>query len=125
LKKFENINIIPFVDVMLVLLAIVLTTSTLIEKHLIPVSLPSASKTNEKIKKESITVTIKKDGKIYIQNNPVSFEELKKEVSSLDKNASVSINCDKESKFENFVKILDLLKQRDIEDISIVTKAND
>ncbi len=110
---------------MLVLLAIVLTTSTLIEKHLIPVSLPSASKTNEKVKKENLTITIKKSGEIYLQETPVSFEELREKIVSLNKNTGVSINCDKEAKFDNFVKILDMLKEQNIEDISIVTKTDD
>jgi biopolymer transport protein ExbD len=125
LKKFENINIIPFVDVMLVLLAIVLTTSTLIEKHLIPVSLPSASKSNEKIKKDQITITIKKNGEFYFQEYPITFKDLQKKISSLNKETQISINCDKEAKFENFVKILDILKQNDLENISIVTKADE
>ncbi len=125
MKKFENINIIPFVDVMLVLLAIVLTTSTLIEKHLIPVSLPSASKSNEKIKKDQITITIKKNGEFYFQEYPITFKDLQKKISSLNKETQISINCDKEAKFENFVKILDILKQNDLENISIVTKADE
>jgi len=125
LKKFENINIIPFVDVMLVLLAIVLTTSTLIEKHLIPVSLPSASKSNEKIKKDQITITIKKNGEFYFQEYPITFKDLQKKIFSLNKETQISINCDKEAKFENFVKILDILKQNDLENISIVTKADE
>ena len=43
LKKYDSINVIPFIDVLLVLLAIVLLTSTFITKGIIPVALPSHS----------------------------------------------------------------------------------
>jgi len=124
IKRFDGINIIPFVDIMLVLLAIVLTTSTLIEKNLIPISLPKSS-SQKTLNKKSITITINKDGKIYFEKESISIESLKEKLTSLDKKTPISINCDKSSKFENFVSVLDLLKGDDFKNISIITKAND
>ena len=43
LQKYDSINVIPFIDVLLVLLAIVLLTSTFITKGIIPIALPNAS----------------------------------------------------------------------------------
>ena len=124
IKRFDGINIIPFVDIMLVLLAIVLTTSTLIEKNLIPISLPKSS-SQKTLNKKSITITINKDGKIYFEKESISIESLKEKLTSLDKKTPISINCDKSSKFESFVSVLDLLKGDDFKNISIITKAND
>jgi len=125
LKKFDGINIIPFVDVMLVLLAIILTTSTLIEKKLLPVSLPTASSSNQPLKGKDITITIKRDGSIFWEDKEVSKELLREEISKLNRGDSVDINCDKDVKFQEFISILDSLKAKGVENISIITKTED
>ena len=59
LKKYDSINVIPFIDVLLVLLTIVLMTSTFISKGIIPISLPKASNAdNIKVNKEVIIYDI-------------------------------------------------------------------
>jgi len=121
-KKFDGINIIPFVDIMLVLLAIVLTTSTLVEKKLIPVSLPSASSASDTIESKDITITIDKNGTLFWENEILSKEQLQEAIAKLQKKDTVTINCDKNAKFEHFVTLLDALKQKDLKNISIVTK---
>jgi biopolymer transport protein ExbD len=123
-KKFEGINIIPFVDIMLVLLAIVLTTSTLVEKRLIPVSLASSS-SDMKIKQKNITITIKRDGEIFWEKTPLTKSQTIIKIKELKKDDAVNINCDKDSRFENFVFILDSLKAQGLENIQIVTKSDD
>jgi len=123
-KKFEGINIIPFVDIMLVLLAIVLTTSTLVEKRLIPVSLASSS-SDMKIKQKNITITIKRDGEIFWEKTPLTKSQIITKIKELKKDDAVNINCDKDSRFENFVFILDSLKAQGLENIQIVTKSDD
>ena len=124
-KRFDGINIIPFVDIMLVLLAIVLTTSTLVEKKLIPVSLPDSSSKKIDIKNKNITITIKKDGELFWEQDPVTKPIMIEKIKNLKKDDTILINCDKDSRFENFVFILDSLKSQDLENISIVTKEND
>ena len=46
-KKFDSINVIPFIDIMLVLLVMVLTTATFIKQGVIPVNLPEAKATDQ------------------------------------------------------------------------------
>ncbi len=126
LKKFEGINVIPFVDIMLVLFAIVLTTSTLVERHLIPVSLPkSKSNFKEKIKHKNIIISIKKDGNIFYNDKQLSLKKLQKILFILPLDSIININCDKDAKFDNFVKVLDLLKEKSFKNISIITQADD
>jgi len=124
LKKFDGINIIPFVDIMLVLLAIVLTTSTLVEKNLIPVSLPDSSSKVD-TKKQNITITVKKNGELFWEKISIGKDELLKNIKTLKKDDFININCDKNTRFENFVYILDSLKSQGLENISIITKAHD
>ena len=121
IKKFDSINVIPFIDVLLVLLAIVLMTSTFIAKGVIPVSLPKASSSEDKRIEKEISFYIKKDGSIYLDKQLVSKEDLEKKLLILKKVNPVLINSDKESKFDVFVSLFDLLKENGFENISIVT----
>ncbi|PLY05290.1 MAG: TonB system transport protein ExbD [Arcobacter sp.] len=122
IKKFDSINVIPFIDVLLVLLAIVLMTSTFIAKGVIPVSLPSASNSEEMNLLKDISIYIKSDNSIYLEKEITTIETLKEKISNLDRKTAVLINSDKDAKIETFVSILDLLKENSFENISIVTK---
>lgn len=122
IKKFDSINVIPFIDVLLVLLAIVLMTSTFIAKGIIPVSLPQASNMEDiKVKKE-LLVTIQKEGLFYIEKKLVSKIEFEEKMRKYSRKRPIHISSDKETKFEDFVFILDILKKIDYQNISIVTK---
>ena len=108
-------------DVLLVLLAIILITSTLVDKKIIPLSLPSSSSQKE-LKKDDIVITIKKNGELYFKNELVTFEKLDKKLLAISKDSFISINCDKDSRFENFVNILDMIKSKNFKNLSIITK---
>ncbi|RXJ82791.1 biopolymer transporter ExbD [Arcobacter sp. F2176] len=124
LQKFNSINVIPFIDVLLVLLAIVLLTSTFIARGDIPVSLAkAASAKKSEIKKEFI-ITIKEDNSLYLNKSDISFENLSLEVNKINKDSHIFIKSDKKADFESFVSVLDLLKSNDFSNISIITKKN-
>ena len=124
LQKFNSINVIPFIDVLLVLLAIVLLTSTFIARGDIPVSLAkAASAKKSEIKKEFI-ITIKEDNSLYLNKSHISFENLSLELNKINKDSHIFIKSDKKADFESFVSILDLLKSNDFSNISIITKKN-
>jgi biopolymer transport protein ExbD len=123
IKKFDSINVVPFIDVMLVLLTIVLTMATFVAQGLIPVDLPKGS-TKQESKLKSVEIVIKNDGKIYYQNEEVTKETIRIKLQSITKNDQVIVKSDKNSTFQLFVDVIDALKERDIEKISIVTKAD-
>ena len=125
LKKFDSLNVIPLVDIMLVLLAIVLTTATLVEKKLIPVDLPKAKSAKEYIEHKSIAISINKEGKIYIENKETTLNDFKTQIKSFDKNSTFLINCDANASFNSFVEVLDTLKSNSFNNISIVTKEDE
>ena len=122
LKKFDSLNVIPLVDVMLVLLAIVLTTSTLIEKKLLPVNLPKAKSATQKLTNKNIDITITKDGKLFVKSKASTLEVFKSQLKSFDTNSTFLINCDKNTSFNSFVEVLDILKSNNFNNIAIVSK---
>jgi biopolymer transport protein ExbD len=121
-RKFDQINVLPFIDIMLVLLVIVLTSASFVSKGAIPVDLPKAgSEKAPPVKSRSIVID--KKGDFYFDGKRVTFEALEKRILSLDpKKAPILIRSDAKSQFENFVKVIDLLKRRGFEKISIETK---
>ena len=122
LKKYDSINVIPFIDVLLVLLTIVLMTSTFISKGIIPVSLPTASNAdNLKVNKE-IIIVIKEDGILYCNNFIEGLNNIKEHITQFPKDTPIHINSDKNVKFDIFVSVLDMLKENNFSNISIVTK---
>jgi len=124
LKKFDSINVVPFIDVMLVLLTIVLTVATFVAQGAIPVDLPKAA-SKEASKQKPIEIVIKSDGKIYYQAEAVTKDGLKLKLQNVTKNDQITVKSDQNSTFQLFVDVIDALKERNIEKISIVTKANE
>ena len=122
LNKKDGLNIVPFIDIMLVLLAIVLSISTFIAKGKIAVDLPSASST-EQIKEDEkkVSVVIDKDNKFFIDDAEISEDELKDKLNAIDTKTLVQLKSDKNAKFESFVKVIDILKEKGHENFAIQT----
>lgn len=122
LKKYDSINVIPFIDVLLVLLAIVLLTSTFITKGIIPISLPNSDNADSLKPDKEIILVIQENGDLFIEDRPETLENIEKIVLQSSKETPIHINTDKNSKFESFVKVLDMLKKNNYSNVSIVTK---
>ena len=122
LKRFDQINVLPFIDIMLVLLVIVLTSASFVSKGAIPVDLPKAGSKRAPAAK-SLNIVIDRKGRFYFNAKRVTFERLRSEIDALDpKRASIVIRSDAKSQFQNFVRVIDLLKRRGFAKISIETK---
>ncbi len=122
-KKFDEINVIPFIDIMLVLLVMVLTTATFVKQGIIPVDLPKAKKTQKKdLKQKEVTIYIKKNGDIFLEKEKLSKETLKQKLSTISKKDTIILRSDKNSKFQDFVTVMNALKQLNFENLYIVTK---
>jgi biopolymer transport protein ExbD len=121
-QKFDTINVVPFIDIMLVLLVIILTTASFIQTGMIKLDLPtSSSKPKEQPKKE-LKISIKKSGEIFFDKEKIAKEEVEKTLLTHDKEHPIHLYCDKEASFEQFVFLLDILKKNHYENLGIVTK---
>ena len=121
-KKFDEINVIPFIDIMLVLLVMVLTTATFVKQGVIPVELPQAKKATKEKPKKELTLSIKSNGDIYIEKEKIDKKELLKRLSTIPKEQVVVLRSDKNAKFQDFVTVMDALKKIGHENLYIVTK---
>ena len=122
LKRVEGINIVPLIDVVLVLLAIVLTISTFVATGQLKIDLPSAKSVEKPESVKKVEIAISNDGQIYYDGQRIDKTELERKIVSLSKADSVYLKGDKKSAFEDFVFIMDRLKLQGLEKITIVTK---
>ena len=122
LNKKDGLNIVPFIDIMLVLLAIVLSISTFIAQGKIAVDLPSAkSAQQDKEDEKKVGVVIDKDNKFFIDDAEISEDELKDKLNAVDIKTLIELKSDKNAKFDSFVKVIDILKEKGHENFAIQT----
>lgn len=123
MKKFDEINIIPFIDIMLVLLAIVLITASFISQGKIQVNVPKAT-TTQAMKADELAklLTITADNEFFYNDKPISQEQLVTEIAMWDKTQKVTLKVDALVAFEKFVELTDILSANDIKNVAIVTK---
>ena len=121
-KRFDQINIIPFIDIMLVLLVMVLTTATFIKQGIIPVELPKAKASQKEDIKKEVTVYVNAKGEMFYEKEKVNATELEAKLSQISKQQTVILRSDKKSRFQDFVTVMDILKKLQHEQLYIVTK---
>ncbi len=120
-KEFNYMNVIPLVDVMLVLLTIVLTTSTFIATGGIPVQLPAASRSQAAALK-SQSVEIDRQGAVYLNGKIVSLKELGAELRPLERSMPVLIRADRSVGLQSFVDVLDVVRNLGFQKVSLQTQ---
>lgn len=121
LKRVEGINVVPLIDVMLVLLAIILTVSSFIALGKIELTLPQAS-SHTKIEPKTFEISITADKEFFINKEPVNKKDLLQKLDSITKEDLVAISADKLLPYEEFIFLIDILKQKSIEKISMVVQ---
>ena len=122
LNKKDGLNIVPFIDIILVLLAIVLSISTFIAQGKIAVDLPSAkSAQQDKEDEKKVSVVIDKDNKFFIDDAEISEDELKDKLNAVEIKTLIELKSDKNAKFDSFVKVIDILKEKGHENFAIQT----
>ncbi len=122
LKKFDTINVVPFIDIMLVLLVIVLTTATFVAKGVIPLDL-AVAKNAQKLQEEKVlNISISKEGETYFDTMKIDKEKLEETLLTYPQTKPITLSCDKDVKFDRFVFILDMLKKHHFEHLSVVTR---
>lgn len=122
MKKFDTINVIPFIDIMLVLLAIVLATASFISQEKIEVNVPQ-SESKVKVTVEDLVelIAITKEGEYFYRDKLMSIHDLEKAILTLPIDAKVTLKVDSEANFQHFVSVTDFLKKAQLKKITVIT----
>jgi len=120
-KPFETMNVIPFVDIMLVLLTMVLTTANFIATGRIPLTLPQASRTQVE-KHQDKTIELTADGTIYLEGEALSKDDFETRIKQMPRDTSFLIRADKALTFQGFIDVADALKRGNFTKVAIQTQ---
>ncbi|WP_108646309.1 ExbD/TolR family protein [Polynucleobacter rarus] len=121
-----EINMTPFVDVMLVLLIIFIVTLPVIQ-HSVKIELPKASSSVSAAKPEMIQVSIDKNSQIYWNNEIVTLAEYTQKAQAVANNnppPEVSLRADRRVMYEIVAQVLSTSKKVGLTKIGFVTEAN-
>jgi biopolymer transport protein TolR len=120
-KVLSEINVTPFVDVMLVLLVIFMVTAPLLQQG-IDVNLPKA-KGRDLPPEERVTLVVKKGGIIYMNENPVSIMQMGRKLKAISKlNPNVYLKADKDVPYGFVVEVMGEIKEAGIEKLGMITE---
>lgn len=104
-RELDQINVIPLVDVMLVLLVIVLTTATFIMTGQVPVELAKAKEAGDR-QDVSLVITLTATGAMFLNDQPVSEERLKADLTPHPRESLVVVRADQITVLERFVGVV-------------------
>lgn len=127
MKKIDSLNLVPFIDIVLVLLVIVLTTASFISQSRIDIDIPkvnNAQSATSQVNDNDRIITIKKSGEFYFDDKKVSLEELELFISRLPKDSSIVINGDKDSNFDSFISVMNILQKLDYQNLFVLVDKN-
>lgn len=122
-RLMSEINVTPFVDVMLVLLIIFMVTAPMMIQG-VEVSLPEASSAPMSREQEQLVVTIDKNSQVYINDFRVSIQNLKEKLVQITKNQKtdeIYLRADKTVAYGMVVYVMSEIKGAGIDKLGMIT----
>jgi biopolymer transport protein ExbD len=115
--SFNEINITPFVDVVLVLLVIFMITAPVMMKESLKVQLPKTLTSESQSKSTTIGVAVTKEGQFIFKGKVLTKSELENqliEIEKIDNKTNFLISADTDSRHGDVVSVIDLLKKNNL-----------
>ena len=120
----SEINVTPFVDVMLVLLIIFMVTAPLLTVG-VPIELPEARGKQLQSNKDPLTVSVKKSGQVFIQEAEVAIGDVAGKLKLLAKNSfdeQIFVRGDKGVEYGTMMRVFGRIKEGGFTKVSLVTE---
>lgn len=123
-QPISDINVVPFIDIMLVLLVVFMVTAPMMTEG-VQVALPEVESTPITEQTEPMQVTIKKDGTIYIQEKAVQLNDLAatlKAIKEQKPKANILLRADKSVNYGRVMEVMASLQLAGLVDVGLVTE---
>jgi biopolymer transport protein TolR len=123
IRPMAEINVTPFVDVMLVLLIVFMVTAPLLTVG-VPVDLPKTKAQALSQDREPLSVTVRRDGSIYLQNTRVSEDDLVPRLTAIAANGydqRIFVRGDKSVDYGRVMQVMALISAAGFTHIGLVT----
>ena len=117
-RELNQINVIPLVDVMLVLLVIVLTTATFITAGQIPVNLAKVATAGDR-QDTPLIMTVTAEGELFVNDRSVTDAQLDATLLTHPRESLVLVRADKATRLERFVTIVDRVRGLGFRQVSL------
>lgn len=121
--SLSEINMVPFIDVVLVLLIIFMITAPILQSS-IDVDVPK-TKTVRELTEPRMVVTIDRGQNVYLNDKPINIHDLGPQIlahSHDPQHRAVYVRCDADVPFGSWAAVVDALRQSGIQNISVVTQ---
>jgi biopolymer transport protein ExbD/biopolymer transport protein TolR len=122
-SSLSDINITPFVDVVLVLLIMFMVTAPVLQSG-IDVAVPK-TKTVKEITEERLVISIDKQQRVFLGNDPININEIPQRLREKirdPRGQAIFVRADENVPFGAFATVMDAIKQSGIANVSIVTQ---
>jgi biopolymer transport protein TolR len=123
IRPMAEINVTPFVDVMLVLLIVFMVTAPLLTVG-VPVDLPKTKAQALGQDREPLSVSIRRDGRIYLQNTPVPEDALVSKLQAISANGydqRIFVRGDQSVDYGRVMQVMALISSAGFTHIGLVT----
>jgi len=123
-KFMSEINVTPFVDVMLVLLIIFMVTAPMMMQG-VEVNLPETKAQSIKTKEDPLILTVNKKGEIYLEEHPLKLEELGAKIETIFKyrrEKELILRADKDIPYGVVIKVMAEVKRSGVTKLGMVTE---
>ncbi|HEY4116122.1 MAG TPA: protein TolR [Rhizomicrobium sp.] len=123
IRPMSDINVTPFVDVMLVLLIVFMVTAPLLTVG-VQVDLPKTKAQALSQDRQPLSVTVKRDGSIYLQNTPVAEDDLVPKLTAISANGydqRIFVRGDKSVDYGRVMQVMALISAAGFTHIGLVT----
>ena len=117
-RDIDQINVIPLVDVMLVLLVIVLTTATFITTGQVPVQLAKAKESGDR-KDVPLVITMTAEGSLFMNDQPVPPDGLRIVLNPHPRESSVLVRADRVTVLDRFVSVVDEIRSLGFQQVNL------
>jgi len=123
MRQFDTINVIPFIDIILVLLTIVLMTATFVVQGQIEVQLPQTDSAAALVERQTLELVLDAQGQLYLDQRPTDDAQLQQRFSGLASDTPVQLRVDAHTPFERFAQVAALAQQFQLNNLAIVTES--
>jgi len=123
-RLMSDINVTPFVDVMLVLLIIFMVTAPMMMQG-VDVNLPQTATKHIKTREDPLILTVNKKREVFIENHRIELEDLETKIKKIFENRrdkEILLRADKDVPYGYVIKVIAQVKEAGIDKLGMVTE---
>jgi len=124
-QPLSEINMIPLIDVMLVLLILFIITAPFLIPHAVKIDIPQATNQAVTAKPQTIMLALDEKGALFWNDKLINFDELTKKLKALARQnplAEIQVYADKQTRYQKLAEILAAIQNAEITRVGLITQ---